>query len=57
VDRSFTRMGTGLQALDFDKPGDNMSVSTIKLLGISGSPRIASTDFAVKFALRYATEK
>ena len=34
-----------------------MSVSTIKLLGISGSPRIASTDFAAKFALHYAREK
>ncbi len=33
-----------------------MSVNTIKLLGISGSPRIASTDFAVNFALRYARE-
>ncbi len=34
-----------------------MNLSTIKLLGISGSPRIASTDFAVKFALSFAREK
>ena len=29
----------------------------IKLMGISGSPRIASTDYAVKKALSYAEEK
>jgi multimeric flavodoxin WrbA len=34
-----------------------MNLNTIKLLGISGSPRIASTDFAAKFALNYAREK
>jgi hypothetical protein len=58
--RSVDRGGdilTVFQAWDFDKPRDNMNVSTIKLLGISGSPRIASTDFAAKFALRYAREK
>ena len=34
-----------------------MSESRIKLLAISGSPHIASTDFAAKFALRYAGKK
>jgi len=57
VDGLFTGVGKVLQAWDLDKPGDTMSVNTIKLLGISGSPRIASTDFAAKFALRYAKEK
>lgn len=45
------------QVWEPDKSGEIMNLSTIKLLGISGSPRIASTDFAVKFALRYAREK
>jgi len=34
-----------------------MSRSGIKLLGISGSPRVGATDFAVKKALSYAEEK
>ncbi|MFX1520877.1 MAG: flavodoxin family protein [Promethearchaeota archaeon] len=34
-----------------------MSNDRIKILGISGSPRIGSTDFAVNEALRYAREK
>ena len=34
-----------------------MNMSTIQLLGISGSPRNASTDFAVRTALSYANEK
>ena len=34
-----------------------MTVEKIKIIGISGSPRIASTDFAVKKALSYAEEK
>jgi multimeric flavodoxin WrbA len=34
-----------------------MNDNSIRLLGISGSPRIASTDFAVKTALNYAKEK
>lgn len=34
-----------------------MNKKTIKLIGISGSPRIASTDYAVKSALSYAKEK
>ena len=29
----------------------------LKIIGISGSPRIASTDYAVKKALSYAEEK
>ena len=33
-----------------------MNTSTIRLLGISGSPRVASTDFAVQTALNYARE-
>jgi len=34
-----------------------MTNDRIKILGISGSPRIGSTDFAVNEALRYAREK
>lgn len=34
-----------------------MTTDRIKILGISGSPRIGSTDFAVNEALRYAREK
>lgn len=34
-----------------------MNDNNIKIIGISGSPRIASTDYAVKAALRYAREK
>ena len=34
-----------------------MSNNRIRILGISGSPRIGSTDFAVNEALRYAREK
>jgi len=34
-----------------------MSDKKLKLIGISGSPRIASTDYAVKAALRYAEKK
>ena len=34
-----------------------MNNDRIKILGISGSPRIGSTDFAVNEALRYAREK
>ncbi len=34
-----------------------MGEEKIKLFGISGSPRIASTDYIVKEALRYASEK
>lgn len=34
-----------------------MSNKKLKLIGISGSPRIGSTDYAVKAALRYAEEK
>ena len=34
-----------------------MSDRKIKLIGISGSPRIGSTDYAVKAALQYAVEK
>ncbi|MBS3905625.1 MAG: flavodoxin family protein [Syntrophaceae bacterium] len=34
-----------------------MNASVIKLLGISGSPRVASTDFAVKTALSYSKER
>lgn len=34
-----------------------MTDTKIKLIGISGSPRIASTDYAVKKALSYAEEK
>ncbi len=34
-----------------------MNTYVVKLLGISGSPRLASTDFAVKAALSYAKEK
>jgi multimeric flavodoxin WrbA len=34
-----------------------MSANTVKLLGISGSPRLGATDFAVKSALDYAKEK
>jgi multimeric flavodoxin WrbA len=33
-----------------------MARSKIRLLGISGSPRIAATDYAVREALRYAEE-
>jgi len=33
-----------------------MKPNTIRILGISGSPRIAATDFAVKTALRYSQE-
>ncbi len=34
-----------------------MDKKTIRLIGISGSPRIASTDYAVKAALNYARER
>ncbi len=34
-----------------------MNATPIKLLGISGSPRAAATDFAIKAALSYAQEK
>ena len=34
-----------------------MSSKKIKLIGVSGSPRIGSTDYAVKAALKYAEEK
>lgn len=34
-----------------------MTMSNIKVLGVSGSPRIGSTEFAVKTALSYAAEK
>jgi len=34
-----------------------MSQNQIRLLGISGSPRIASTDYVIKEALKYANEK
>lgn len=34
-----------------------MNNRKIKIIGISGSPRIASTDYAVKAALAYAEEK
>jgi multimeric flavodoxin WrbA len=34
-----------------------MNASSIRLLGISGSPRVGATDFAVKTALSYAKEK
>jgi len=34
-----------------------MTEKKLKLIGISGSPRIASTDYAVKKALSYAEEK
>ena len=34
-----------------------MSDKKLKIIGVSGSPRIASTDYAVKLALQYAAEK
>jgi len=34
-----------------------MNSTTIRLLGISGSPRLASTDYVVKDALEYASQK
>ena len=34
-----------------------MGKKTIRLLGISGSPRAAATDYAIREALRYAEEK
>ena len=34
-----------------------MGKHTIRLLGISGSPRAAATDYAIREALRYAEEK
>ncbi|MBN2418034.1 MAG: flavodoxin family protein [Deltaproteobacteria bacterium] len=34
-----------------------MTDNKLKIIGISGSPRIASTDYAVKTALSYAEEK
>ncbi|NLA76136.1 MAG: flavodoxin family protein [Deltaproteobacteria bacterium] len=34
-----------------------MTDKGLKIIGISGSPRIASTDYAVKLALDYAAEK
>ena len=34
-----------------------MSTKSIKLLGISGSPRAAATEYAIREALRYAEEK
>ncbi|MHA1232170.1 MAG: flavodoxin family protein [Candidatus Helarchaeota archaeon] len=34
-----------------------MSVEKIKILGISGSPRIGSTHYIVNYALKYAKEK
>ncbi len=34
-----------------------MNTSLINLLGVSGSPRVGATDFAVKAALNYAREK
>ena len=43
--------------MESPKAGDVMNVSPINLLGISGSPRTAATDFAIKAALSYAKEK
>jgi multimeric flavodoxin WrbA len=34
-----------------------MSLDSVKLLGISGSPRLGATDFAVRAALDYAKGK
>ncbi len=34
-----------------------MSKTTLRILGISGSPRAAATDYAIREALRYAEEK
>ena len=34
-----------------------MTQDQIRLLGISGSPRLASTDFVIREALKYAEEK
>jgi multimeric flavodoxin WrbA len=35
--------------------GGAVSKRTVTIIGVSGSPRIAATDYAVKAALRYAT--
>ncbi len=34
-----------------------MADKRLKIIGISGSPRVASTDYAIKLALSYAAEK